>query len=33
MGDSPLNESTALDMVGLKSKVVGRATLSSRWLQ
>jgi hypothetical protein len=33
MRDGPLNESKALDMLGLKSKVIGSATLSLRWLQ
>jgi hypothetical protein len=33
MSDGPLNEAKALDMVGLKSKVVGPATSSSRGLQ
>jgi hypothetical protein len=32
MSDGPLNEAKALDMVGLKSKVVGPAALSSRGL-
>ena len=33
MSDGPLNEAKALDMVGLKSKIVGPAILSSRRLQ
>ena len=30
MSDSPLNEAKALDMLGLKTKVVGTRSLSSR---
>ena len=33
MSDGPLNEAKALDMVGLKSKIVGPAILPSRRLQ
>jgi hypothetical protein len=32
VGDGPLNEAKALDVLDMKSKVVGPATLSSRWL-